>query len=87
MRESENKVLNTKTKRRKFGWLALLNGRIIQIFVLNYNPVKHIGVDGKKIFQCILKKIDINTGNSVESAQDRDGWSALGNTALNLQVQ
>jgi hypothetical protein len=33
-----------------------------------------------------LKEIGINTRNWVDSAQDRDYWRALVNTALNLRV-
>ena len=33
-----------------------------------------------------LEEIAINTGNWVDSAQDRDYWRALGNAALNLRV-
>ena len=33
-----------------------------------------------------LKEIGINTGNLVDSAQGRDYWRALVNTALNLRV-
>ena len=33
-----------------------------------------------------LKEIDINTGNWVDSAQDRDHWRALVNAPLNLRV-
>ena len=33
-----------------------------------------------------LKEIDINTRNWVDSAQDRDYWSAPVNAALNLRV-
>ena len=33
-----------------------------------------------------LKEIGINTRNSVDSAQDRDYWRALVNTALDLWV-
>ena len=33
-----------------------------------------------------LQEIDINKGNCVDSAQDRDYWRALVNTALNLRV-
>ena len=33
-----------------------------------------------------LKKIVINVGNWVDSAQDRDYWRALVNAALNLRV-
>jgi hypothetical protein len=32
------------------------------------------------------KEIDINTRNWIDSAQDRDYWSVLGNAALNLRV-
>ena len=34
-----------------------------------------------------LEEIDINPGNWVYSAQDRNYWRALVNTALNLRVQ
>ena len=33
-----------------------------------------------------LQEIDINAGNWVDSAQDRDYWKALVNAALNLRV-
>ena len=33
-----------------------------------------------------LKEIGLNTRNWVDSAQDRDYWRALVNTALNLRV-
>ena len=33
-----------------------------------------------------LEEISINTGNWVDSAQDRDYWKALVNAALNLRV-
>ena len=33
-----------------------------------------------------LKEININTGNCVDSAQDRDYWRALLNEALKLRV-
>ena len=33
-----------------------------------------------------LGEIGINAGNWVDSAQDRDHWRTLGNTALNFQV-
>ena len=33
-----------------------------------------------------LKEIGINTGNWVDSAQDRNYWRALVNAALNLRV-
>ena len=33
-----------------------------------------------------LKEIGINTGNWLDSAQDRDYWRALVNAALNLRV-
>ena len=33
-----------------------------------------------------LEEIDINAGNCVESARDRDYWRALVNAALNLRV-
>ena len=33
-----------------------------------------------------LEEIDINVGNWVDSAQDRDYWRALLNAALNLRV-
>ena len=33
-----------------------------------------------------LEKIGFNAGNWVDSAQDRDYWKALVNTALNLRV-
>ena len=33
-----------------------------------------------------LEEIGINTGNWVNSAQDRDYWKALVNAALNLRV-
>ena len=33
-----------------------------------------------------LEEIDINAGNWVDSAQDRDYWRALVNAALNLPV-
>ena len=33
-----------------------------------------------------LKEIGINEGNWVDSAQDRDYWRAIVNTALNLRV-
>ena len=33
-----------------------------------------------------LKEIGVNTKNFVESAQDRDYWSALVNSTLNLRV-
>ena len=33
-----------------------------------------------------LKEMDINTRNSVDSAQDKDYWRALVNVKLNLQV-
>ena len=33
-----------------------------------------------------LKGIDINTRNSVDSAKDRDYWSALMNATLNLRA-
>ena len=33
-----------------------------------------------------LEEIDINAGNWVDSAQDRDYWRALVNAALNLLV-
>ena len=33
-----------------------------------------------------LEVIGINVGNWVDSAQDRDYWRALVNTALNLRV-
>ena len=34
-----------------------------------------------------LEEIDINAGNWVDSAQDRDYWRDLVNVALNLRVQ
>ena len=34
----------------------------------------------------ILEEICINTGNWVDSAQDRNYWTALVNAALNLRV-
>ena len=33
-----------------------------------------------------LEEIEINGGNWVDSAQDRDYWKALVNAALNLRV-
>ena len=33
-----------------------------------------------------FEEIDINAGNCVDSAQDRDYWRALVNAALNLRV-
>ena len=33
-----------------------------------------------------LEEIDINAGNRVDSAQDRNYWRALVNAALNLRV-
>ena len=33
-----------------------------------------------------LEEIGINSGNWVDSAQDRDYWRALANAALNLRV-
>ena len=33
-----------------------------------------------------LEEIDINAGNWVDSAQDRNYWRALMNAALNLRV-
>ena len=33
-----------------------------------------------------LEEIDINAGNWVDSAQDRDYWGALVNVGLNLRV-
>ena len=33
-----------------------------------------------------LEEIDINAGNCVDSAQDKDYWRALVNAALNLLV-
>ena len=33
-----------------------------------------------------LEEIDVNAGNWVDSAQDRDYWKALVNAALNLRV-
>ena len=33
-----------------------------------------------------LEEVDINAGNWVDSAQDRDYWRALVNAALNLRV-
>ena len=33
-----------------------------------------------------IKEIGINTGNWVDSAQDRDYWRTLVNAALNLRV-
>ena len=33
-----------------------------------------------------LEEININAGNWVDSAQDRDYWRALVNATLNLQV-
>ena len=33
-----------------------------------------------------LKEIGINTRNWVDSAQDRDYWRALTNSALNLRI-
>ena len=37
-------------------------------------------------FKMDLKGIDINTGNWVDSSQDRGYWRALVNSALNLRV-
>ena len=34
----------------------------------------------------VLKEVGINTRNWVDSAQDRDYWTALMNTALNLLI-
>ena len=34
----------------------------------------------------VLKEIDINTRNWVDSAQDRENWRALVNGALNLRA-
>ena len=34
----------------------------------------------------VLEEIGINTGNLVDSAQDRNYWRALMNAALNLRV-
>ena len=33
-----------------------------------------------------LEEIDVNVGNWVDSAQDRDYWIALVNAALNLRI-
>ena len=38
------------------------------------------------IIRMDLEAISINTGNWVDSAQDRNYWRALVNTALNLRV-
>ena len=38
------------------------------------------------IIRMDLKKIDINTRNWVDLAQDRDYWRGLVNAALNLRV-
>ena len=45
-----------------------------------------LGVDGRTILECSFKGKGINTGNCVDSAQDRNYWRALVNAALNLRV-
>ena len=54
------------------------------MFVITF-PSK-MGIDGRKILQWVIKKIDVNTRNLVDSAHDRDYWRALVNAALNLRV-
>ena len=34
----------------------------------------------------VLEEFDINAGNWIDSAQDRDYWRALVNASLNLRV-
>ena len=45
-----------------------------------------LDVDGKTILEWTLEEIDINLGNWVDSAQNRDYWRALVNATLNLWV-
>ena len=41
---------------------------------------------GENNIKMDLEEMDINAGNLVDSAQDRDYWRALVNAALNLRV-
>ena len=43
-------------------------------------------IDRRKNIRMDLKEICMNTRNWVDSAQDRDYWRGLVNTALNLWV-
>ena len=45
-----------------------------------------LGGDGRTILEWILKQININTRNWVDSGQDRGYWRALNNAALNHVV-
>ena len=45
-----------------------------------------LGFDGRTISEWIFKKIGINMRKWVDSAQDEDYWSVIGNATLNLRV-
>ena len=45
-----------------------------------------IGIIGKDNFRMNLEEMGINARNWVDSAQDRNYWKSLVNSALNLRV-
>ena len=60
--------------------------KILQVNLQERDLRGGLSVDGRTILEWILKRC-INTGNWVDSAQDRDYWRDLVNAALNLRVQ
>ena len=50
------------------------------------NDWRDTGIDGRIILRWIFRRWDVGGIDWIELAQDRDGWWALGNVFMNLQV-
>ena len=92
MYRSPNKVSVIKSRRLRWaGHVARMEESKSAFKILTGKPTRKrpLGRPRRRLENNIrmdLEEIGINTGNWVDSAQDRNYWRALVNAALNLRV-